>query len=90
MLTVALPRVVARPQLAVLAFLSTRPLTCAQLPCSTVFQELYLSTCPGRVVARAAKACPLRAVGIPVDPPCTSEELAEIIQASLATVGRLD
>jgi len=34
------------------------------------------------VVASAAKACPLRAVGIPVDPPCAAKELAEIIQAT--------
>ena len=34
------------------------------------------------MVASAAKACPLRAVGIPVDPPCAAIELAEIIQAT--------
>lgn len=45
-------------------------------------EELFLSTCPSRVVASAAKACPLRAVGIPVDPPCAAKELAEIIQAT--------
>lgn len=44
-------------------------------------QELSLPTCPSRVVVMAAKACPLRAVAIPVDPPCTAQELAEIIQA---------
>ena len=45
-------------------------------------EELTLSTCPGWVVAGAAKRCPLKVVGIPVDPPCSAEELVEIIQVT--------
>ena len=46
-----------------------------------------MTNCPGWVLASAAKTCPLRSVGIPVDPPCTAQELTDIIQA---TGGRLE
>ncbi|CAJ1346832.1 unnamed protein product, partial [Effrenium voratum] len=45
-------------------------------------QDLHLLHCPAAVVARAARLCPLRSVGIPVQPPCTAEELCDIVKAT--------
>lgn len=48
----------------------------------TRLEELQVSACPSWVIALAARKCPLKIIGIPVDPPCTPQELVDIIQAA--------
>ncbi|CAE7203837.1 unnamed protein product, partial [Symbiodinium microadriaticum] len=45
-------------------------------------EDVWLLRCPGPVLAEAAKRCPLKSIGIAVEPPCDFESLTRIIQAS--------
>ncbi|CAE7943911.1 unnamed protein product [Symbiodinium necroappetens] len=45
-------------------------------------EDVWLLRCPGPVLAEAAKRCPLKSIGIAVEPPCDFESLTRIIEAS--------